>query len=319
MVVGLPPAAGRLLLAAAALAHAGAPRAAPVVDVTVESVALVGRSSATRLDPVAVSWPAASADEAMVLCTAKALGPHSVMQSTDGGRSFRPCAQQGAAGGTLKYNPIGLGPTLRDSRGPGVPQGYQTAPIDGPWTTTQVGAVTADMARREFTFSLDSLAAGQSHWSALPHEAVMLSLGAGDVTPLDRSGLRFLATAAVRYGHHELPGKTHRGHCCNNSVVTFVTQDGGKHWSYHSTIATKASVNAAGWPSQEGPNENSVVLLSDNSTLFAVIRKDGGDGYVSTATGCPSISRGRLTQAVAANSQTPITCLTFSPSPRRLG
>ena len=101
--------------------------------------------------------------------------------------------------------------------------------------------------------------------------------------------------------------------------MTFVTQDGGKHWSYHSTIATKASVNAAGWPSQEGPNENSVVLLRDNSALFAVIRKDGGDGYVSTATVCPSISRGRLTQTVAANSQTPITCLTFSPSPRRLG
>ena len=65
------------------------------------------------------------------------------------------CAQQGAAGATLKYNPIGLGLTLRDSRGPGVPQGYQAAPIDGPWTTTQVGAVTADVARREFTFRGD--------------------------------------------------------------------------------------------------------------------------------------------------------------------
>jgi hypothetical protein len=259
--------------------------------VVVESVVLVGHTNEPRLDPAAVSWAAASADDAMVLCASN----KSVMQSTDGGRTFHlhVQVQSGKAVGglhadttaatqhvaTLGNGLIGVGSTLRDSRGAGVPQGYQTAPIDGPWTTTQVGVVVADRVARNFTFSEDASASGQSHWSALPHEAVMLSLGAGDVTPLDDSGMRYLATAAVRYGHKALPGTTHRGHCCNNSVITFVTSDAGKHWRYHSTIATKQSVNMAGWVSQEGPNENSVALLSDNSTLFAVLRKDGGDGY----------------------------------------
>ena len=125
-----------------------------------------------------------------------------------------------------------MGNQIRTTRGTGVPQGYQAAPTTGPWKTSTIGFITADRVAKNITFHSDETESVQSHWSALPHELIMLSLGAGGVTPLDSSGLNFLATAAVRYGTKALPGPTHRGHCCNNSVVTYATSDGGKHWQY---------------------------------------------------------------------------------------
>jgi hypothetical protein len=43
-------------------------------------------------------------------------------------------------------------------------------------------------------------------------------------------------------------------------------------------VASKASLIAAGFASEEGPNENDVVLLKDGKTLLCVFRRDGGDG-----------------------------------------
>jgi hypothetical protein len=251
--------------------------------VGVESVVLVGQSNATRMDPVAMSFAAKRAEDALVLCATDS----QVMISTNGGGSFERHMQfiNGHESASLPHirdigsGPIGLGDTRRTTRGAGVPQGYQTSALTGPWQTTSVGIITADTVARNVTFKTEVSPSSQAHWAAPPHEIIMFSLAAGGVTQLDSGGLNFLATAAVRYGTHELPGPTHRGHCCNNSVVAYASTDGGRHWSYRSTIASKASVNAAGWSSQEGPNENDVVLMSDQQTLFSIIRKDGGDGY----------------------------------------
>ena len=69
------------------------------------------------------------------------------------------------------------------------------------------------------------------------------------------------------------PGKR----CCNGSVVAYVTEDRGATWEFVSTVAAKKSLPPV-WSSEEGPNENDVVLLKDKRTILAVIRKDGGDG-----------------------------------------
>jgi hypothetical protein len=241
-------------------------------QVKVESVVLLGHSPATRFDPVAVSWPAASADDAIVLCAANG----TLRLSTSGGRSFE--SREMIVGG-LTESPIGHDDTLRTIRGSGVPQGYLVAPTAGPWATQTVWFYHVDRVAKNVAVHTDTATRSQAHWEAPPYEVIMFNLGSGGVTALDSSGLNYLATAAVRYGTEELPGPTHRGHCCNNTVLVYRTSDGGRHWKYHSTIASKQSINAAGFPSQEGPNENDLVLLPDNKTLFCVIRRDGGDGW----------------------------------------
>lgn len=259
--------------------------ASPAPVMSVESVVRVAESRFNRADPVAASFPSDNPDEAMVLCGSNA--DNTLMISTDGGRSFEQHVQwvDGHVSSSLDHiadianNLVGDQGWRRTTRGDGVPQGYQKHPFHGPWVTNRTGIVVADWTARNITFHTDETAGIQAHWSAPPHELVMFSLGAGGVTALDHTGQNFLATAALRYGTRGLPGRGHRGHCCNNSVVAYATTDGGKHWTYRSTIASKESVNAAGWRSLEGPNENDVVLLADNVTLFSVIRKDGGDGY----------------------------------------
>lgn len=59
-----------------------------------------------------------------------------------------------------------------------------------------------------------------------------------------------------------------------SSIVAFVSTDGGVAWRYSGTIADTSAYPA----SQEGPNENSLVALSDGATLACVFRLDAGDG-----------------------------------------
>ena len=66
--------------------------------------------------------------------------------------------------------------------------------------------------------------------------------------------------------------------CCNGSLAAFASEDAGASWNLVGSIADKAELNAAGFDSEEGPNEHDVALLADGKTLFAVIRVDGGDG-----------------------------------------
>jgi hypothetical protein len=58
--------------------------------------------------------------------------------------------------------------------------------------------------------------------------------------------------------------------------VTYVTNDAGETWNFQGEIASKQRIG--GFNSEEGPNENDIVLLKDNKTLLCIIRKDGGDG-----------------------------------------
>jgi hypothetical protein len=126
-------------------------------------------------------------------------------------------------------------------------------------------------------FSLDNQPGSQTTWEAPPQGSMVLfSPGSGGAVAMDNTGNNYIATPWVWYGDAPLP-KTAGAMCCNGSVVAYVTADGGKTWTFRSEIASKQSIIAAGFASEEGPNENDVVRLKDGS-LLVVIRKDGGDG-----------------------------------------
>ena len=59
-----------------------------------------------------------------------------------------------------------------------------------------------------------------------------------------------------------------------HSTIALRSTDGGYNWRYLSTVAAAEDFPWA----HEGPGEAAVALLSDNRTLLAVVRVDGGDG-----------------------------------------
>ena len=72
-------------------------------------------------------------------------------------------------------------------------------------------------------------------------------------------------------GAHASPNATVRETA--TSVTAFRSRD-GYSWEFAGTI-----LDAAGLPeSEEGPNQNDLVLLRDNRTLMCVLRVDSGEG-----------------------------------------
>ena len=61
------------------------------------------------------------------------------------------------------------------------------------------------------------------------------------------------------------------------SVVAFRSKDEGYTWQYSGSILDAKHAPA----SQEGPNENDLVLLADGKTIMCVVRLDAGDGGVT--------------------------------------
>lgn len=63
----------------------------------------------------------------------------------------------------------------------------------------------------------------------------------------------------------------------STSVVAFRSTDEGFTWNYSGTILSAAQVPH----SQEGPNENDLVLLADKKSIMCVVRLDAGDGKLT--------------------------------------
>ena len=61
------------------------------------------------------------------------------------------------------------------------------------------------------------------------------------------------------------------------TVVAFRSRDGGFTWKYAGVILAASAVPH----SEEGPNENDLVVLKDGKTILSVIRLDAGDGYLT--------------------------------------
>jgi hypothetical protein len=257
--------------------------AVPVVTakVTIESVALVGLSSQASIDPTTITFADSNPDKATVLCT----GNGTVMQSNDGGKTFARCKEVGGVPCFVPENAIGTSASgnvmrQRQPAGLGVPAGYTPKEGSagqlwkGPWKSTSIETVTKG-SDGALTFSHDTSAAAQSSWGAPAHNSLILfSLRSGGVTALDDTGKNFLSTPWLWYADAPLP---HPPPCCNGSVVAYVTSDAGRTWAFRSEVASKKTLTAK-FASEEGPNENTVVMLKDKKTVFVVMRRDGGDG-----------------------------------------
>ena len=104
----------------------------------------VGSSPLSRLDPEAISFPAAKAEDAMVLCSANG----TIMRSTDGGGSWAPPGSHEDRG-FAPENSIGAD-IQRAIAGVGVPSGYTKGEgaVGKPWTfpktSTSVETVSVD-------------------------------------------------------------------------------------------------------------------------------------------------------------------------------
>lgn len=98
-------------------------------------------------------------------------------------------------------------------------------------------------------------------------------LDGGSVVELpNTSPTRLLYSVIVKYAHGNGTSPSQFA----TSVVAFVSDDNGFTWEYLSDIATAYMYPDA----QEGPNENSLVVLP-NGTIMAVIRWDAGDGPIT--------------------------------------
>jgi len=112
-------------------------------------------------------------------------------------------------------------------------------------------SVTASVSTKTISFSgipapgIKSLRTGGADWLRLPDGA-------------------FVASIIVQWG--DVPGK-------RASITSFRSTDGGFSWVYAGSIA---KADDAAVPSNEGPNENSLALLS-NGTIICVMRLDAGD------------------------------------------
>lgn len=213
--------------------------------------------------PAAYDWR-----KAHVLCTGAVEGVRTMVVSDDGGTTWRPASKLVADAGD------GWRAGVIDGQGSvagsvyGIPQGYLKNVTPGPWRAMKRWVYSID----DNTINVRSDASVNVTWGATARPVGLLSFSSGGVAYL--GGQSYIATPWIWYADEPIvePGQ----HCCNGSIVAYITEDDGLTWRFLSEIASKQRMG--GFPSEEGPNENDVVMLRDNKTLLCVFRKDGGDG-----------------------------------------
>ena len=244
-----------------------------------------GHSVESRRDPILLSFPSLDAtldNAAHVLCTGvdSATNKTTYVESNDGGSTWFPASESVADAAYGWLVGVGGGQTRSGSVN-GMPSGYikNQSWMTGPWKTTRRLKYSINSTDNAFTVTTEPTTltsnASSSVWERTPHPVGLLAFDSGGATWL--GGTTYLATVWVWYS--PVPLKVNHGNpCCNGSVVAYISLDDGESWQYQSEIASKQSVNEQGFVSQEGPNENDVVLLKDGRTIFCVLRIDGGDG-----------------------------------------
>jgi hypothetical protein len=282
-------------------------------SVTFSSPTSTGHSAESRRDPILLSLPDATDDAAHVLCTGVDLltNQTTFVESKDSGSTWFPASKSVAAAGYGWSVGVGIQSGHVSGSVNGIPSGYikNQSLMVGPWKAPRRLTYSINSTDNTFTVVTESTPstatstsnASTSLWERTPHPVGLLAFDSGGVTWL--GGTTYLATVWVWYS--PLPLKVNHGNpCCNGSVVAYISIDKGETWKYQSEIASKQSMNQLGFASQEGPNENDVVLLQDGRTILCVLRVDGGDG-VPNHTHVPyvfatSIDRGKTWKMTAA-------------------
>ena len=244
-----------------------------------------GHSFESRRDPIMLSFPSVSsstnANAAHVLCSGVVNNKSTYVESNNGGLTWTP-ASKSVADASYGWS-VGVGQTTGSISGSvgGIPSGYlkNESQMTGPWKATH--RLIYSINNTDSTIAVTD-EAKSTFWQSLPNPVGLLAFDSGGVTWL--GGTTYIATVWVWYS--DVPLEVNHGNpCCNGSVVAYISNDNGKNWQFQSEIASKKSINemvntgGATWSiSQEGPNENDVVLLKDGVTLLCVMRIDGGDG-----------------------------------------
>eukprot|EP00039_Didymoeca_costata_P030433 m.29518 g.29518 ORF g.29518 m.29518 type:complete len:419 (+) comp8110_c0_seq1:134-1390(+) len=237
-----------------------------------QSVALFAHSPASRSDPnclVSFLQSQSEVDEDGAFVFGSSAGANKV--SKDGGTTWST-VDIDVELGMCTTGPTTLAPDGNiQVRGlfEGVKLGYLPSPEQGPWVSKGHYLMTLNTEQEKLSIIQQS---GNDTWAETPHPIVLLAPESGGVSRMSNGGL--IATPWIWYSNEAIPkpGSV----CCNGSVVAYVSEDNGATWQFKSTIASKQHMG--GFPSEEGPNENDVVLLKDGKTILCVIRKDGGDG-----------------------------------------
>ena len=230
---------------------------------------------APRSDPVSWGFPAEDARTAMALAGSVSGGAWA--GSTDGGSSWTrthievPEALSVAVGGSDRQTRMAV-------TGNGVPNGWTGAVVQGPFKTSSHLLVHADPTSRTFSASVNSAAAAQITWGKLPAPTVIFAPSSGGVTRFPDGML--LATVFVWFvppvtadGHKAVmgqpwfphvapnpgirpcacPGKNHTcsacpiwGQCCNNSIVSYISNDNGSTFEYRGKSSTHKNLWAVG-------------------------------------------------------------------------
>ena len=291
--------------------------AATTQSVSFSDCVYLGNSSADRTDPSMLSIPSpAGADSARAV----ARGGTGDMATSDGGRTWHaastPVRQAGHAWGLATRSADGQTIVSGDT---GVETGYLKNVSAGPWASTSRWTWTAPSAGGDMAGAGDHTPARQNSIGHLPQPTGLLFWEGGGTSPLDDSGLNFIATPQVWYS--DVPIMPKAGFkCCNGSIAAFVTHDAGDTWTYVSDVATKASVEAAGWTTEEGPTENDVVLMGDGKTIMVIFRIDGGDGAPKPSPHVPYLFAKSTDQgATWKYEQAPPSMLAARPRAVRLG
>eukprot|EP00041_Stephanoeca_diplocostata_P013864 m.247244 g.247244 ORF g.247244 m.247244 type:complete len:413 (+) comp19493_c0_seq1:117-1355(+) len=232
---------------------------------TMDSVSLFAHASASRSDPSCLVSFFGSPQEAVL-----GVGAGKILASMNGGTSWKGLnTSQFTDLDACVVADVGASPgknfiTLVDS----IPVGYLKTAQQGPWTSHGHRMLSTS----ETTGELEIRSSSKNiTWNAAPYVLGLFAPASGGVTRVP-GGL--LATPWV--WHSDVPIEDPGAHCCNGSLLAYVSEDNGITWNYRSTIAS--GQNFGGFQSLEGPNENDVVLLKDGKTIFCVLRRDGGDG-----------------------------------------
>lgn len=234
-----------------------------------------GHSTQPRRDPELLTLPSSSVTTSALLVTGVVNGKDTWVVSSDGGTTWSAAAEAISAAGAAFAIPTAASPSGIQGNIEGLVNGYLKNVTAGPWTSLPPKIYSLDPEGH-----IDITVGGMddhSTWGVLPRKTALMAWSSGGVAHL--GGNSYVATPWVWY--HDTPfysgGKLSLT-CCNGSVVAYRTDNGGKTWSMVGEVANKQSLIAAGFPSEEGPNENDVVMLADGKTLLCVFRRDGGDG-----------------------------------------
>ena len=162
--------------------------------VTFGAPSSTGHSAGPRYDPSLLTFPSTSASTAHVVAAGVADGHNTLVESQDGGVTWKPVTEEVAALGASWLYGVECGGNASSSSCVagtvhGIPQGYVKEASAGPWTaagkvvyTVVDSDATAGDNGSHVAVHLDN--STRPHWGSTPHEVGLLAFESGGITQI---------------------------------------------------------------------------------------------------------------------------------------